>query len=547
MGRSFWSGTYWLNLKWEPKKVEENLIKACRNIYHDFWNLKVMFQNLSFSFLEVCQVVVIRLSKAAKHFGGMAKEESLGVLFKELYAFCAFKYGVYKKAVWRFLRACFALSSAVVCFLTIRRFNSIEYGIEIWCNGEIVGLVENELDFEEAQKLARSRILEPSSIYIKPQFAIKVLEPEKITSQKELADRLVKVLGNDIVEASGLYLDKKFLGATTEKEQLKKELEMVKAANAQGQNCGGEVLFEKAVEVQDALYPKASVLPFATDFKSMIYAKERKEVDYTIIKGDSVEKIIERYEMTMSEFEKLNEGEINPGNTVRVLKSVPLFNVKFINTEIKQEKMPFKVITTSSTCYPLGTSFVRQRGKDGEIQITYNVTYVDGIEQSKVAISKRVITEPINKHVIIGQKYKYIESDSGILSDLKANFMWPLVGGKGYVSCYFSGPTHHRGIDICAETGSVILASDSGEIVSAGWEGTYGKSVVIRHENGLLTRYAHNSEIYVRVAQRVSKGEQIAAIGRTGYATGTHLHFEVLYEGKQVDPLRFISSQKGTV
>ena len=89
--------------------------------------------------------------------------------------------------------------------------------------------------------------------------------------------------------------------------------------------------------------------------------------------------------------------------------------------------------------------------------------------------------------------------------------------------------------------GTPIVAADGGVVKSAGWRGNYGYCVVIRHDNGLETLYAHNSKLLVSAGQRVGKGTQIAKMGSTGRSTGSHCHFEVLKNGKHVNPWNYIS------
>ena len=100
----------------------------------------------------------------------------------------------------------------------------------------------------------------------------------------------------------------------------------------------------------------------------------------------------------------------------------------------------------------------------------------------------------------------------------------------------------HKGIDIAAPTGTPIVASAPGEVITAGWNsGGYGNLVEIRHPDGTMTRYGHNSRIVVRRGQTVEQGQHIADMGSTGYSTGPHLHFEVHPSGKgAVNPMAFL-------
>lgn len=97
----------------------------------------------------------------------------------------------------------------------------------------------------------------------------------------------------------------------------------------------------------------------------------------------------------------------------------------------------------------------------------------------------------------------------------------------------------HRGVDYGAPTGAPVLAVASGTVVRAGWTSGGGNSVFIRHNNGYETRYLHFSKIApgIRVGSRVMQGELIGKVGKTGLATGPHLHYELLKNGKHVNPL----------
>jgi murein DD-endopeptidase MepM/ murein hydrolase activator NlpD len=94
----------------------------------------------------------------------------------------------------------------------------------------------------------------------------------------------------------------------------------------------------------------------------------------------------------------------------------------------------------------------------------------------------------------------------------------------------------HMGLDIPAAHGTAILASGGGRVLTAGFRGPYGKAIVIDHGHGTQTLYGHCSELYVRAGDLVMPRQKIAAVGSTGRSTGPHLHFEVIRNGKRVEP-----------
>jgi len=98
----------------------------------------------------------------------------------------------------------------------------------------------------------------------------------------------------------------------------------------------------------------------------------------------------------------------------------------------------------------------------------------------------------------------------------------------------------HPGIDIANRTGVPVRATADGVVERAGWWGSWGKVVVIRHTRELKTLYAHLDKVYVRKGQKVYRGEIIGTLGNTGRSTGPHLHYGIMYKGKWINPLKFM-------
>ena len=120
--------------------------------------------------------------------------------------------------------------------------------------------------------------------------------------------------------------------------------------------------------------------------------------------------------------------------------------------------------------------------------------------------------------------------------------------GKGWLSSYygvrkdpFTGrPAMHKGIDFAGKAGDDVISTGAGVVTWSGDRYGYGKLVEIDHGNGLRTRYGHNAELTVEVGDVVTKGQTIAVVGNTGRSTGAHVHYEVLKNGQQIDPLPYV-------
>ena len=126
-------------------------------------------------------------------------------------------------------------------------------------------------------------------------------------------------------------------------------------------------------------------------------------------------------------------------------------------------------------------------------------------------------------------------------------FVWPCPGWTR-ISDEYGNRTHpilgvpqfHNGLDIAAPGGSAILAAYDGDVVASAYSSSMGNYIMIDHGSGLYTIYMHCSALYVSTGQSVTKGQNIAAVGMTGRATGNHLHFSVRLNGSYVSPWNYL-------
>ncbi len=139
-------------------------------------------------------------------------------------------------------------------------------------------------------------------------------------------------------------------------------------------------------------------------------------------------------------------------------------------------------------------------------------------------------------------------NESGSSNTVSGDFRWP-VPSSGRITSTFGNresptagaSTNHKGIDIGAPSGSNIIATMSGEVVTATYSVSAGNYIMLYHGDGLYSVYMHCSKLMVSVGDNVSQGDTIGLVGTTGYSTGPHLHFAIVKDGSYVNPLNYVS------
>lgn len=172
-----------------------------------------------------------------------------------------------------------------------------------------------------------------------------------------------------------------------------------------------------------------------------------------------------------------------------------------------------------------------------EIAERYKVPMEEIIKANNIVDASRI--QPNDKLVIPGATQLLIKDVLVINGQLQKAFDWP---ARARISSPF-GPRWggmHNGIDIAIVTGTPVKAAADGKVIYSGVNGGYGIMVIIDHGNGVETRYAHHSRNVVKVGDFVHRGQVIAYSGNTGNSTGPHLHFEIRYRNKPVDPMLYL-------
>jgi murein DD-endopeptidase MepM/ murein hydrolase activator NlpD len=200
-----------------------------------------------------------------------------------------------------------------------------------------------------------------------------------------------------------------------------------------------------------------------------------------------------------------------------------------------------------------GVSALVALGSDGLSEEVRYVVRENGQIVSDELVAVMNIKDTKNQVVLMGTKEKPVyasgnyknsytaDTYEGPIAEGSGNFICPV---KGYVFASPFGPRNgrfHYGVDLTAPVGTTISASDGGTVVYAGSRNSYGLLVIIDHGNSYKTYYSHCNSISVKVGDTVTQGQSIATVGRTGNATGSHIHFEVRVNDKCMNPVNYVA------
>lgn len=289
-------------------------------------------------------------------------------------------------------------------------------------------------------------------------------------------------------------------------------------------------LFESIVSESDLLTVKEAV--------RLLDKGTLEDMIHQVSAGDTLYAISEEYGLSEQQLLALNDeldvdSVLKIDQEINVTDYVPLVNVIVVSEERKEEVIKAEKKTEQTDELYRGETRNKQTGEDGKKELHLAIETVNG----KV-VEREVLSEDIIKEV---QHEITLEGTKVIPSRGTGDFAWPAVGG--YISSYF-GPrwgSHHNGIDIARPSNRNILATDNGVVEEVTSQSGYGNYIVINHNNGYKTLYAHLSSMDVSVGDTVPQGTKIGVMGSTGRSTGTHLHFEVIKDGSKIDPMNVLN------
>lgn len=350
------------------------------------------------------------------------------------------------------------------------------------------------------------------------------------------------------VRAYAVTVDGEFIGAVAENSDIEKFLDEIK------EEYDGEdvvsVDFDKDIEYTYEQYVDPEQVVDQEEIISLLDSNVEEPVYYEVQSGDNPWNIARSNGMTVEELtdcvvtydgEKIDDlTEYCPiGAIVQLSEEVPYLQVETTEEVTYSEVIDYEIVTTDDDDMYKGETEVDVAGVEGEKEVTALVTYKNGIAIKREVLSERVVSEPVTKCQRKGTRETRTPVSTG--SGGSGDYFWPVDGG--YISAYQGDGRGHKGIDIAAPYGTPIYAAESGTVidVGSGWNGGYGNCVMVSHDDGNVTVYAHQSSVAIEYGDYVVKGQIIGYVGSTGDSTGNHLHFEVRSNGTYPNPTNYVS------
>ena len=342
------------------------------------------------------------------------------------------------------------------------------------------------------------------------------------------------------VDSCGLYIDGNFVGAVKEESELQKLLQnLLDSAKGDGEDATSTFLSD--VRCIPGTYPASSVLTDET-MKALLLSKQTVQMDYQVQNNENAQEIANKNGLTVETLSQKNPDvdltSLKSGDTIKLSQEKPLISIQSVCAKQETEEIPYDTVQKDSDTLYKGQTSVETEGENGQRQVTYCITSVNGKETNKEAIHTDVLKDAVSKVILNGTK----DCPAGMAT---GTFEWPTPTMHTITTGFeYRWGKFHPGIDISDGNafGSQIVAADGGTVTKASDTGDgYGNCVMIDHGNGYVTLYGHASQLLVSVGQKVQKGQLIALVGSTGYSTGPHCHFEVIHNGTKENPFSYVS------
>jgi murein DD-endopeptidase MepM/ murein hydrolase activator NlpD len=429
-------------------------------------------------------------------------------------------------------------SMIAVLFTVLLFFYTPAYAVNL--EGQTLGIVADTSVYEQASASAQEalvRVLGASSEeFDVAELSMTIADKDKLATSDELADSMLEQV-DELQRGYILYIDEDAVGFSASQETLQALLDEMKAPY-QTENTISAT-FSGAVSIRYG-YTALSTPSDPDTVRAKLTANREEAATYTVVQGDTFSEIAERFALWQNELRDLNPS-VTPdklfiGEVLIVKQAVPVLSVITVENSIYEEEIPAPIEYVDDNTLYIGASRVVKSGSAGIASVEAEITYQNGVEKTRSILSTTTKVEATTRVVARGtQKPPKTAS--------KGTYIWPVNGkvtsttGKRTL---LGSTGYHSGLDIAVPYGTEVKAADGGTVTFSGWKGNYGNLVIITHDNGTQTYYAHNAELLVSKGDKVYQGQAVAKAGSTGRSTGSHCHFEGRVNGKTMNPYDYL-------
>ncbi len=320
-----------------------------------------------------------------------------------------------------------------------------------------------------------------------------------------------------------------------------------------------DVMADLTIPGSVALMPQgdfSEIESLPDDVSDVAVTNRTQTENYTVQSGDAVATIARRFGVDVITVVRANNlsrsAAITPGDTLRIPATSGVFHIVKRGETLGQLAKLYKVEIETITqlngnlrTLSLGQELLIPGGKPLNTSVTTNRSATARTNTQTLVRADVPLSKIRNKAVDVYQELRLSEQDTRQKPEDKpqtsvkstTKLLWPT--DLRVINQYWGWA--HTGIDIDGDYANATYAVADGVVTQAGWNNSgYGLMILIDHQNGIKTRYAHHSKQFVKAGDVVKRGEVIGMVGTTGRSTGTHLHFEVYVNGRRVNPLAYI-------
>ena len=356
----------------------------------------------------------------------------------------------------------------------------------------------------------------------------------KFTIKKEDgSEKVVYVTNSDIFSDSIDVMASIFVGDTRYKKYKDDNQEEIEGTGEVINNVYvAEDITYKAVNIStdEKIYTDSTELA-----QFLLYGDNHEESTVVVNAGESISTIAYNNKISVAEFLISNpeytseDNLLYAGKEVKIAKVDPQINIVEEKYSVSDIESNYRTVEIYDDNITEGDQTVTQEGEKGLDRVSQNVKSVNGEITYVEPVSKETVKNPVDRKVTVGTK---VTPSVGSTS----SWGWPTASGYtlssrfGYRIAVFGEGNFHTGLDIAGTGyGSPVYASNNGVITKIEYASTYGYHIIINHNNGFYSVYAHMSGFAsgLRVGSVVERGQTIGYVGSSGWATGPHLHFEI--------------------